>query len=147
LFIVSQRIEVPMRIKHIVVTVLLLPSLALAQNDDAIEMAKLGIIEKMYEGSAEHFRQQLDACSLSDREIEDILFEAFDAYALCSALAAQAQAHEQGLSKEIILKGIGHRTRGKEESLILLALDMDALKIKGAPCKKAFGEKLGVIIL
>lgn len=142
-----QRKEVQMRIKHMMFFYLLLPTLAWAQNDDdALEAAKLGLVEKMYKSGAEHYRKQLKDRGLSDQEVGSILFEAIDAYALCSVLAAQAQAHEQGLSEEIILKGVGSRTRGKEESLILLALDTDALKLKKAPCKRAFGYKLGVTV-
>ena len=134
--------------RRIIFIFLLFPVSGWTQYDgDAIETAKLGLIEKMYESSAGQFRKQLDGRGWSDEEVEDILFEAIDAYALCSVLAAQAQAHEQGLSEEIVLKGIGHKTRGKEESLILLSLDTDALTLKREPCSKAFGEKLGVIIL
>ena len=136
-----------MGLKHITFIFLLLPISVWAQADgDAIEAAKLGAIEKMYEGVAEHYRKQLAGRGLSNEEVEDILFKAIDAYALCSVLAAQAQAHEQGLSEEIILKGVGNKTRGKEESLILLSLDMDALKLKREPCRKALNKKLGVVV-
>ena len=136
-----------MKIIYTLFFTFLIPALAWTQNESgAIEAAKLGLIEKMYEKGAEQFRIQLGDRGLSDEEVEEILFEAIDAHALCSVLAAQAQAHEQGLSEEIILKGVGGQTRGKEESLIFLALDTDALKLKSAPCNKAFGDKLGVTI-
>ena len=134
--------------KYAVLFVLFLPVLVWTQSDsESLEAAKLGLIEKIYERGAEHYRKQLAGRGLTSDEVENILFEAIDAYASCIALAAQAQAHEQGLSEEIILKGFGRRTRGKEESLVLLELDMDALNIRTAPCKKALGDKLGIIIL
>ena len=134
-----------MMTKHIIFTFLLLPIFVWAQIDsDIIEAAKLGTIEKLYEGGGDQFRKQLAARGLSDEEVEQILFEALDAYALCLVLAARNQAHEQGLSEEIILKGFGNRTRGKEESLVLLSLDMDALKLKRAPCREALNEKMGI---
>jgi hypothetical protein len=137
-----------MTLKHIIVVFLLCPTLVWAQSDsDVVEAAKLGMIEKLYEGGGDHFRKHLTGRGLSDEEVENALFEAIDAYASCLVLAAQEQAHEQGLSEEIILKGIGNRTRGKEESLVLLSLDMDALKLKRAPCREAFGEKLGITVL
>lgn len=141
-------IEVAMRLEHVIFTFLLLPHLVVAQSDgDAIEAAKLGMIEKIYKGGADHFRKQLTGQGLSDEAVAEVLFESIDAYALCLVLAAQAQAREQGLSEEIILKGIGNKTRGKEESLVLLSLDLDALKQKRAPCRKALGDKLGMTLL
>ena len=137
-----------MELKHVTYIFLLLPILVWAQTySDAVEAAKLGTIEKIYKGGGDHFRTQLAGRGLSEEEVENVLFEAIDAYALCLVLAAQAQANEQGLSEEIILKGIGNKTRGKEESLILLSLDMDALKLKRTPCKEALGKKLGTTIM
>ncbi len=134
-----------MRLKHFFCTMLLFPILAWPQqSDDLVEAARLGMVEKMYERMAGIYRKQLDGRGLSDERIENILFEAIDEFALCTVLAAQAQAHEQGLSEEIILKGFGRSTRGKKESLQLLTLDTDALKRKTAPCKKAFDEKFNV---
>jgi hypothetical protein len=89
----------------------------------------------------------LEARGLFGEEAEGVLFEAIDAHAVCVVLAAQAQAHEQGLSEEIILKGLGGKTRGKEESLILLQLDMEQFKLKTKPCNDALGQKLGVPVV
>lgn len=134
-----------MTLKYLVLTALLIPILAWSQeSDDLIEAARLGMVEKMYERMAGIYRKQLEGRGLSDEKIENILFEAIDEFALCTVLAARAQAHEQGLSEVIILKGFGRRTRGKRESLHLLALDTDALKRRTAPCKEAFDEKLDV---
>ena len=136
-----------MKIWHVILAILLSPVLVYAQDhSDAVEAAKLGVIEKLYNAGGDHFRSQLSARGLSEDEVENELFEAIDAYALCVVLAAQAQAHEQGLSEEVILKGVGNKTRGKEESLILLSLDTDALDVKRAPCKEALSNKLGTTV-
>jgi len=86
-------------------------------NDDLVEGAKLGMVEKMYESGAATFRKQL---------------------------AAQSQAREQGLSKEIVLKGFGTGTRGKEESLVFLQLDLDAFKLRTASCNEVLYDNLGL---
>ncbi len=120
-----------------------LPTLAWPQSEsDMLEAAKLGLIEKFYASGIEHYQKTLDDRGLSSEEKESILFDAIEAFAACWVLAAQAQAREQALSEEIILKGIGGRTRGKEESLILLALDTEALKIRRRPCTQVLYEIL-----
>ena len=129
--------------KYIIPAILLSSGLVYAQDhSDTVEAAKLGVIEKLYNAGGDRFRKQLSARGLSEDEAENVLYEAIDAYALCVVLAAQAQAHEQGLSEEVILKGVGNKTRGKEESLILLSLDTDALDLKRAPCNAALSDKL-----
>ena len=133
-----------MKPKYIIPAILLSSGLVYAQDhSDTVEAAKLGVIEKLYNAGGDRFRKQLSARGLSEDEAENVLYEAIDAYALCVVLAAQAQAHEQGLSEEVILKGVGNKTRGKEESLILLSLDTDALDLKRAPCNAALSDKLG----
>lgn len=132
-----------MKPKYIIPAILLSSGLVYAQDhSDTVEAAKLGVIEKLYNAGGDRFRKQLSARGLSEDEAENVLYEAIDAYALCVVLAAQAQAHEQGLSEEVILKGVGNKTRGKEESLILLSLDTDALDLKRAPCNAALSDKL-----
>jgi len=116
------------------------------EQESAIETAKLEFVEKMYAGGADHFRKVLAERGLTDAEIEDVLFKAIDRYAECAVRAARAQAREQGLPEDIVLKGVGGGTRGKEEARILLDLDMEAMKKKRAPCRKELGETLGVTI-
>lgn len=137
-----------MKIAGFILSMLVFPTLALAQlESDALRAAKLGLIEKMYEKNADRYLVLLEARGLFGEEAEGVLFDAIDAHASCIVLAAQAQAHEQGLSTDVILKGLGNKTRGKEESLILLELDMDQLKLKSNPCNDALGQKLGVPIV
>ena len=131
--------------RHIAAFVVFLVPLALAQTEsNVLEAAKLGLFEKTYESSAYRFRTALEAQGFSTDEIEKRLFEAVDAYAACAVLAAQAQAREQGLPEDIVLKGLGHKTRGKDEAEVLFALDLVALKRRTAPCAKALGEAMGV---
>lgn len=126
---------------------LVYPVIAWCQTEeDMLETAKLGLIEKMYESGEESFRTNLSNRGYSDDEVESILFDALDAYAACYVRAAQTQAREQGLSEEIILKGIGGKTRGKDEAQVLIALDTEAMKEKQAPCRKDLGEKLGIVV-
>lgn len=113
-------------------------------GEELIEAAKLGLFEKMYESGAKTYRTQLAGRGLSAEEVEDRLFQAMDALALCVALAAQSQAREQGLSEEIVLKGFGTGTRGKEESQVLLQLDMEAFKSRTASCNKVMYDQLGL---
>jgi len=136
-------IERVMKTIYFILFVAFLPTLAWSQSEsDMLEAAKLGLIEKFYASGIEHYRTMLDDRGFSIEEKEAILFDAIDAYAACWVLVAQAQAREQGLSEDIILKGIGGRTRGKEESLILLALDTEALKIRRRPCTQVLYEIL-----
>ena len=136
-----------MKLKQVILAIVLSPVLVYAQDhSDAVEAAKLGMIEKLYNAGGDHFRKQLSARGLSDEEVENVLFEALDAYALCVVLAAQAQAYEQGLAEEVILKGFGDKTRGREESLVLLSLDTNALDLKRAPCKEALSNTLGTTV-
>ena len=114
--------------------------------DDVLEASKLGLVEKLFETMAPRLRPELASRGLSDEEVDSILFDAFDAYSDCVLAAARQQALEQGLPEDIILKGIGGRTRGKEESKILLELDMDALRVKQAPCNAQITEATGVQI-
>ena len=65
---------------------------------------------------------------------------------MCIACAAQSQAREQGLSEEIVLKGFGTCTRGKEESLVLLQLDTEAFKLRTASCNKVLYDQLGLTL-
>ncbi|MFQ6004505.1 MAG: hypothetical protein ACE5OQ_03290 [Woeseia sp.] len=126
---------------------LVFPVITWCQTEaDMLEAAKLGLIEKMYDSGGESFRANLANRGYSDDEVESILFDALDTYAACYVLAAQTQAREQGLSEEIILKGIGGKTRGKDEAQVLIALDTDAMKEKQAPCRKFLGEKLGIVV-
>lgn len=134
------------RISFVVLTLFFSTLIVAQDNSDAIEAAKLGIIEKLYERGADRYRANLVDRGLSEAEVESLLFDAFDAYALCTALAAQAQAHEQGLAVDIILKGFGSRTRGQEASFVLMALDTEALKLKTAPCNQSLADKLDVIV-
>jgi hypothetical protein len=137
-----------MKKSRFILSMLVLPMVALAQlESDTLEAAKLSLFEKMYEKTADHYLVLLEARGLFGEEAEGVLFEAIDVHAVCVVLAAQAQAHEQGLSEEIILKGLGGKTRGKEESLILLQLDMEQFKLKTKPCNDALGQKLGVPVV
>jgi len=136
-----------MKVSGFILSILVLPALVLAQlESDELVAAKLGLIEKMYERNSDRYLLLLEGRGLFGEEAEELLFDAIDAHATCIVLAAQTQAHEQGLSEEVILKGIGGKTRGREESLILLELDTDQLKLKTQPCNDALGKKLGVPI-
>ena len=127
---------------------LVFPTLAFAQLDsDELIAAKLGLIEKMYEKHADRFLTLLEARGLFGEQAEVVLYDAIDAHASCIVLAAQAQAHEQGISAEVILKGLGNKTRGKEEAVIFLELDMDQFKLKTKSCNDSFGRKLGVPVV
>jgi hypothetical protein len=135
-----------MKKSRFILSMLVLPMVALAQlESDTLEAAKLSLFEKTYAKTAGHYLVLLEARGLFGEEAEGVLFEAIDAHAVCVVLAAQAQAHEQGLSEEVILKGLGGKTRGKEESLILLQLDMEQFKLKTKSCNDALGQKLGVV--
>lgn len=125
----------------------LLPPLALSQTEsDVLEGAKTGLIEKLYKTMAPMLRSSLDDRHVSEDEIDTILFGAIDAYAACIAVAAQQKAREQGLPKDIILKGIGSETQGKEKSKILLELVTDALKVRQSPRDEQISSKTGVQI-
>ena len=126
---------------------LLLSSLAFSQTEEnALEAAKLGLIEKLHETMVPVLREELSNRELSEEEAEALIYSSIDTFAACLVLAAQSQAREQGLPEEIILKGIGDRTRGKEESKILLELDTGAMRLKQAPCNDNLTRTTGVQI-
>jgi hypothetical protein len=135
-----------MKLALVALIAILGPSLVSSQEQESAEIAKLEFVEKMYAGGAEHFRKALADRGLTDAEVEGMLFKAIDKYSECAVRAAQAQAREQGLPEDVVLKGVGGGTRGKEEARILLELDMDAMKKKREPCRKELGETLGVTI-
>lgn len=106
--VVSRHPGAIMRIIFVALIVTLGPSLASSQEQEgAVEIAKLEFVEKMYASGADHFRKVLAERGLTDAEIEDVLFKAIDKYSACAVRAAQAQAQEQGLPEDIVLKGVG----------------------------------------
>lgn len=132
-----------MKIAQTFLLTIVLPIVLLAQDqDDALALAKLGFIEKLHAAGTEHFRRALTAKGFSSEDADEILFQAFDEYSKCVLVAVRDQAREQGLPEDIVLKGFGGKTRGKEESLILLSLDTDAVKTKQAPCDRDLNDGL-----
>ena len=130
-----------------VVLMLLCPVAGNAQTDaDVLELAKLGLIEKMHAANGDQFRKLLTEQGHSEDDVDTILFETFEESATCIVNAARDLAVEQGLPVGIVLAGIGHKTRGKEDSRVLLELDTEALKAKTSECSQEMGRRLGLMV-
>ena len=132
----------------VIISFLLLSSVdALSQSEsELLYVARLGLIEKMYENNADLFRRQLANTGLTEDEIESLLVGAIDELAGCLVRAARDQALEQALPLDKVLAAVGGKVQGKEDATIALQLDSDALNQKSAPCSKEFGESVGINI-
>ena len=114
------------------------PSWAQTQSD-TIEAATLGVVEKLYETGEAFERRSLSDYGKTDRDIDLILDSAYVKMAQCFVSAAQAQAREQGLSEDVVLKIISEKIIIDEtETKIMHEIDWDALNTKQAPCSTEF---------
>jgi hypothetical protein len=132
-----------MKLIFVVFLCLLSPGLGWSQSEsEMMEAAKLAMIEKMYETSADTIRKQLQTLGVSEERSNEMVAVAFEKFADCVIRAANEQAKEQGLSQEIILKSFGAGTSGKDEARIAMEIDDEALHEKQKVCDEQFNKDL-----
>lgn len=112
-------------------------------QSDTIEAAILGVIEKFYESGDIYHRKSLTEQGRTERDVDQILDSAYMNLATCFVLAAEAQAREQGLPVDVVLRGISEEIIIDEaDTKTMLQLDWDSLKEKQAPCSRAFDNEI-----
>lgn len=116
-------------------------------QSNAMEAAVLGVIEKFYDNDDVLYRKSLSERGRTKRDVDLILASAYEKLATCLVRAAEAQAREQGLPVDVVLRGISEEIITDEaDTKTMSQLDWNSLNEKQAPCSRKFDNEIKLAV-